>query len=112
MSAHLVQALSERGLWNEDIRTQIFEGRGKLRSSGSSIVSVANAVFLSGSIQDIVAIPRDIKDLFKTVWDISQKSVIDMAADRAPFICQSQSMSLYLRSPSSEQLVSTLSRRY
>ena len=51
----------------------------------------------NGSIQQIPEIPQDIKDLYKTVWEISQKAVIDMAADRGAYICQSQSMNIHLQ---------------
>lgn len=51
-------------------------------------------------------IPDDLKEIFRTVWEISQKTTIDLAADRAPFVCQSQSMTLYLQSPTANQLVS------
>ena len=50
----------------------------------------------NGSIQNIPEIPQDIKELYKTVWEISQKAVIDMSADRGAFICQSQSLNIHL----------------
>lgn len=59
----------------------------------------------SGSVQGLSEVPSKVKEIFKTVWEISQKAVIDQAADRSPFVCQSQSMSLYLQSPSMNQLV-------
>merc|ERR1712159_9464 len=49
-----------------------------------------------GSIQAIFGIPAAIKKKYRTVWEISQKSIIEMAADRAPFICQSQSLNIHL----------------
>ena len=52
-----------------------------------------------GSIQSIDEIPNDIKALYKTVWEIKQKSIIDMAADRGAFICQTQSMNLFVSEP-------------
>ncbi len=51
----------------------------------------------NGSVQNIAEIPQDIKDRYKTVWEISQKAIIDMAADRGAFICQSQSMNIHLQ---------------
>ena len=53
----------------------------------------------NGSVQNISNFPEDLKETYKTVWETSQKSVIDMAADRAPFIDQTQSMNLWLSTP-------------
>ena len=50
----------------------------------------------NGSVQDIPNIPQNIKDLYKTVWEISQRTVIDMSADRGAYICQSQSLNLHV----------------
>ena len=57
-----------------------------------------------GSIQNIHGIPYDIKELYKTVWEISQKVVIDMAADRGAFIDQSQSLNLFIAEPNVKKL--------
>lgn len=75
----LVDDLTKLGLWTSDIRTQI----------------IAN----NGSVQSIPEIPESLKAVYKTVWEIPQKTLIDMAADRAPFICQSQSLNLFLAEP-------------
>ena len=53
----------------------------------------------NGSVQNISNFPTDLKEIYKTVWETSQKTVIDMAADRAPFIDQTQSMNLWLSTP-------------
>jgi ribonucleotide reductase alpha subunit len=66
-------------LWNKDIREQI--------------------MINDGSVQNIDGIPDDIKALYKTVWEIKQKSIIDLAAERAPFVCQTQSMNLFVAEP-------------
>lgn len=66
--------------------------------------------FHSGSIQNISTIPDDVKAIYKTVWEISQKKVLDLAADRGAYICQSQSLNVHLSSPSLGQLVSRLGR--
>ncbi len=58
-----------------------------------------NILINDGSIQKIENIPKDIKELYKTTWEISQKSIIDQAADRSPFIDQAQSTNLFLASP-------------
>ena len=60
----------------------------------------------NGSIKDIPGIPEDLKELYKTVWEISQKAIIDMAADRGAFICQSQSMNLFVENPNFGKLSS------
>ena len=60
----------------------------------------------NGSIQAIPEIPTDIKAIYKTVWEISQKKVLDLAADRGAFICQSQSLNVHLQAPTAGQLTS------
>jgi ribonucleoside-diphosphate reductase alpha chain len=79
VNKHLLKDLVERGLWNEDMKQEL--------------------IMANGSVQGIDSIPQDLKDLYKTVWEISQKSIIEMSADRGAFICQSQSMNLYMTSP-------------
>ena len=83
---HLVNALKERGLWSKEMKDLMVKA--------------------GGSIQTIVDIPEDIKTLYKTVWEISQKCIIDMAADRGHFIDQSQSMNLFMESPTLSKLSS------
>ena len=53
----------------------------------------------NGSVENINEIPTELKEIYKTVWEVSQKTVIDMSADRAPFIDQTQSMNLWLSTP-------------
>jgi len=79
VNKYLVEDLTNLGLWTADIRTQI----------------IAN----NGSVQGIAEIPEDIRELYKTAWEIPQKTLINMARDRAPFICQSQSLNLFLSEP-------------
>ena len=79
VNKYLVEDLIALGLWTSDIRTQI----------------IANG----GSVQGIVEIPVEIQELYKTVWEIPQKTLINMARDRAPFVCQSQSLNLFLSEP-------------
>ena len=59
----------------------------------------------NGSVQNIPGIPDDVKAIYKTVWEISQKKILDMAADRGAFICQSQSLNVHLQAPTMGQLV-------
>ena len=75
----LVKELSKRNLWNKEMRDKI--------------------ILENGSVQNITDFPDDLKGVYKTVWETSQKTVIDMAADRAPFIDQTQSMNLWLSTP-------------
>ena len=79
VNRHLVKQLSKRNLWNKEIRD--------------------NIILQNGSVQNIHNFPDDLKDIYKTVWETSQRTVIDMAADRAPFIDQTQSMNLWLSNP-------------
>ena len=60
----------------------------------------------NGSIQNSDEIPADIKELYKTVWEIKQRNIIDMAADRGAYICQSQSLNLFVDSPNTSKLTS------
>ena len=76
VNKHLLQDLVERGLWCEELK---------------QILMASN-----GSIQHIQGIPQDLKDLYKTAYEISQKAIINMAADRGAFICQSQSLNLFV----------------
>ncbi len=79
VNRYLVKELSKRNLWNKDMRD--------------------NIILENGSVQAIQNFPEDLKEIYKTVWETSQKTVIDMAADRAPFIDQTQSMNLWLSNP-------------
>lgn len=86
INKYLVNDLIELGLWNESIKNLIVDN--------------------NGSIQNIKSIPEDIKELYKTIWELPQKKLIDLAVDRAPFIDQSQSMNVYLKEPTMGKLTS------
>jgi len=86
VNKHLLKDLIGLGLWNDRMKNRIIEH--------------------NGSIQNIPEIPQNIKDLYKTVWEISQKSIIDMAAERGAFICQSQSMNVHISDPNFGKLTS------
>jgi len=60
----------------------------------------------NGSVQEIPGLPQELKDRYKTVWEISQKAIIDMAADRGAFICQSQSLNLFVENANMGKLSS------
>ncbi len=86
INKYLVTELKALGMWTEDIRTDI-----KLAE---------------GSIQDIGTIPAEIRNLFRTVWEVPMKALIDMAASRGAFIDQSQSLNLFIESPTIGKLSS------
>ena len=79
VNKYMMDELQGLGIWNQQLKDQIIRN--------------------NGSVQDITAIPHDVRSRYRTVWETSMKDVIDMAADRAPYICQSQSMNLWLADP-------------
>ena len=81
---HLLQDLTDRGLWNQDVRNQLMRD--------------------SGSVANIECIPNRLKELYKTVWEIKMKDIIDMAADRGKYIDQSQSLNLFIGDPTVDKL--------
>lgn len=86
VNKHLLKDLVHCGLWNNAMKNKI--------------------IAANGSIQNIEGIPADIKELYKTVWEIKQRNIIDMAADRGAYICQSQSLNLFVDSPTVSKLTS------
>lgn len=76
VNKHLLRDLVKLGLWNDDLRNKLMSA--------------------NGSVQNIPEIPENLKKLYKTAWEISQKTIIDMAADRGAFICQSQSLNIFM----------------
>jgi len=86
VNRHLVDDLKKIGLWSKDMKDLMVKA--------------------GGSIQNIADIPDDIKKLYRTVWEIKMKDIIDMAADRGRFIDQSQSMNLFMESPTMSKLSS------
>jgi len=81
---HLLQDLTDRGLWNPTVRNQLMRD--------------------SGSVDKIDCIPDRLKELYKTVWELKMKDIIDMAADRGKFIDQSQSLNLFVADPNTDKL--------
>jgi ribonucleoside-diphosphate reductase subunit M1 len=86
VNKHLLRELTSMGLWNSSVRNQIIAD--------------------NGSVQRIQEIPEDIRNVYKTVWEIPQRTILEMAADRAPFICQSQSLNIHIAEPNSKKLTS------
>ncbi|NRB46749.1 MAG: ribonucleoside-diphosphate reductase subunit alpha [Saprospiraceae bacterium] len=86
VNKHLLKDLIRLGLWNDEMKHRLMAS--------------------NGSIQEFPDIPQDLKDLYKTVWELSQKVIIDMAADRGAYICQSQSMNLFVENPNFGKLSS------
>ncbi len=86
VNKHLMKDLIDLGMWNDTMRNRL--------------------ISTNGSVQNVPGIPQNIKDLYKTVWEISQKVIIDMAADRGAYICQSQSMNIFMQDPNFGKLTS------
>ncbi|WP_442794768.1 ribonucleoside-diphosphate reductase subunit alpha [Pelobium manganitolerans] len=86
VNKHLLKDLVELGLWNNQMKEQI--------------------ILANGSVQNIDSIPQHIKDLYKTVWEIKMRTIIDMAADRGAYVCQSQSLNLFVSAPTASKLTS------
>ena len=82
----LLKDLIELGLWNPTMKNKL--------------------IAENGSVQNIPEIPTELKELYKTVWEIKQKTIIDMAAERGAFICQSQSLNLFIAEPNLAKLTS------
>ena len=86
VNKHLLKDLIERELWSEDMKYKL--------------------IARNGSVQDIPEVPQDLKDLYKTAWEISSKAVIEMSADRGAFICQSQSLNIFMENATFKKLSS------
>jgi len=86
VNKHLLHDLVERGLWNESLKQQIMRE--------------------NGSVQNIDVIPQDLKELYKTVWEMSMKDIIDMSRHRGYFIDQSQSLNLFMQDANYSKLTS------
>jgi ribonucleoside-diphosphate reductase alpha chain len=86
VNKHLLKDLIRLGLWDNEMKEMLMAA--------------------NGSIQNIDGLPQDLKELYKTVWELSQKVVIDMAADRGAYICQSQSLNLFVENPNFKKLSS------
>jgi ribonucleoside-diphosphate reductase alpha chain len=86
VNKHLLRDLVNLGLWTPAMKDKI--------------------ITANGSVQDIAEIPQELKDLYKTVWEIKMRDIIDMAADRGAYICQSQSLNLFINSPNASKLTS------
>jgi ribonucleoside-diphosphate reductase alpha chain len=86
VNKHLLKDLVKEGLWNKDMRQKIMAS--------------------NGSIQNISEIPQYLKELYKTAWEISQRAIIDLAADRGAYICQSQSLNVFMENANFGKLTS------
>ena len=86
VNKHLLRDLTDLGLWNDELKNKLMAA--------------------NGSVQGINEIPDNLKELYKTVWEIKQKAIIDMAADRGAYICQSQSLNLFIENPNFAKLTS------
>ena len=86
INRYLIDDLITLGMWNQDMKDKI--------------------LFYEGNISKIAEIPKYLRNIYKTVWEMSQKTIINMSVDRGHFVCQSQSMNLFLESPNNQQLSS------
>lgn len=85
VNKHLYSELESRGLWNESLTDAIIRNNGSIQT---------------------LNLPQDVKDVYKTAWEIPQRVIIDMAASRGPFVCQTQSMNIFMADPSYNKLSS------
>ena len=88
INKHLVADLLELGLWTEEVRGQL--------------------IAEEGSVQGIAAIPAEVRERYKTVWEVKQRVLIDLAAARAPYVCQAQSLNIHFAAPSFKTVGSAL----
>ena len=79
VNKYLLNDLIELGIWSEETKNDIIRNQG--------------------SVQDLSYVPKFIKEKYKIVWEIPMKHIIEMAADRGVYICQSQSMNLWMKNP-------------
>ncbi len=86
VNKHLMKDLIKLGLWNDVMKNKLIDA--------------------NGSVLNIPEIPQNIKDLYKTVWEISQKRIIELAADRGAYTCQSQSMNIHIQNPNFGKMTS------
>ena len=86
VNKHLMKDLIKLNLWNDKIKNEVITN--------------------NGSIQNVDSIPQNIKDLYRTVWEIKQKSLLEMSADRGAYICQSQSLNIHMQDPNFGKLTS------
>jgi ribonucleoside-diphosphate reductase alpha chain len=86
VNKHLLRDLVKLGLWNDTLKNQLMAS--------------------NGSVQNIDAIPDNIKELYKTAWEISQRVIVDMAADRGAYIDQSQSLNIFMENANFAKLTS------
>jgi ribonucleoside-diphosphate reductase alpha chain len=86
VNKHLLKDLVALGLWNEDLKNKLIQA--------------------NGSVQNIPEIPVNLKELYRTAWEIPQKAIIDMSADRGAYICQSQSLNVFMENVNAGKLTS------
>ena len=84
INKHLLRDLQDLGIWNESMRQKLIAARG--------------------SVQGIMEIPEEVRERYRTVWEIPQRHIVDMAADRGPYICQSTSLNIHIRDATAGKL--------
>ena len=85
-SMNLLRDLTSLSIWNESLRNRLIADRG--------------------SVQNFEEIPQKLRDVYKTVWEVPQRVILDLAADHSPYICQSQSLNVHIADPASKMLTS------
>ena len=86
VNKHLLRDLTSLGIWNESLRNRLIADRG--------------------SVQNFEEIPQKLRDVYKTVWEVPQRVILDLAADHSSYICQSQSLNVHIADPASKMLTS------
>jgi len=86
VNKHLLKDLIAIDMWDDEMKNELISA--------------------NGSVQNIKRIPQELKDIYKTVWEISQRTIIDMSADRGAYICQSQSLNVHIQNPTFGKLTS------
>jgi ribonucleoside-diphosphate reductase alpha subunit len=88
VNRHMLRDFIRRGIWDSDMKQRLMAHKG--------------------SVQSLDRVPNDLKEMYKTVWEIPQRFIVDMSADRGPFICQSQSLNIHMEDPTVAKLSSML----
>lgn len=115
VNPHLLKDLTERGLWSDSMKNQLIAHNGSVQvelrqNKRICFISLRQRLIFYKQFlicqQNIQEIPDDLKQLYKTVWEISQKTVLKMAADRGAYIDQSQSLNIHIAEPNYGKLTS------
>jgi ribonucleoside-diphosphate reductase alpha subunit len=103
VNEHLMKELNAKGLWSDEFKNDLIKGDGSIQA-----VNIAKYYNKDkhGSPNEFLNWWNEVKDIYKTVWELKMKDIIDMSADRGAFICQSQSLNLFIEEPSEAKISS------